>query len=425
MNLAERSKKSIWHPFTQMQIADDPIAIVRGKGSYLYDENGKAYLDAVSSWWVTNHGHAHPHIAQKVSEQVAHLEHSMLAGFTHEPAIELAERVLNHLPEGQSKVFFSDNGSTAVEVAIKMAVQYWHNQGQDRTEILAFEDAYHGDTFGAMSAAGPSAFNRPFQPYLFTVQHLPVPIQNAEDHFLQVLEKALQSGRVACFIYEPLVLGAGGMFMYAPELLNKAIAMCKAYQVLCIADEVMTGFGRTGKWFASDYCENKPDIICLSKGLTGGTLPMALTTCTETVYKAFLSDDRFKTFFHGHSFTGNPVGCAAALASMDLMEKQETWERIDAVCQLHSEQVGRFEKLAAVSNVRHRGTLFALDVNTGGETSYFNDLRDWLYRQFIDRGILLRPLGNTLYIMAPYSTTKEQMMEVYQAMEQVLEQVKV
>src|SRR6195952_4240501 len=316
MGLSERDLDVIWHPYTQMKTALPHVPIVRGEGACLYDEDGKRYIDAVSSWWVNIHGHANKYIAQKVAEQLLQLEHVIFAGFTHPTAVELAERLLAVLPSNQKKAFYSDNGSTAIEVAIKMCLQYWHNQGKTRTKMLAFTNAYHGDTFGAMAVSGRSAFTAAFDSLLFEVEFIDVP--NADNiESLKSLISNLKS-ELACFIFEPLVQGAGGMLMYEAEHLNTLMAHCRKENILLIADEVFTGFGRTGKRFACDHVTEQPDIMCFSKGLTGGTMALGLTTCTQIIFNAFLSDDRLKTLFHGHSFTANPVACAAALASMDL-----------------------------------------------------------------------------------------------------------
>src|SRR5471030_3228854 len=329
MSLVERDLNVIWHPYTQMKNALPPLAIVRGEGTCLYDEDGKKYIDAVSSWWVNIHGHAHPYIAKKVAEQLQKLEHVIFAGFTHEGAVELAERLLEILPDNQQKVFYSDDGSTAVEVAIKMCLQYWHNQGQTRTKILAFKNAYHGDTFGAMAVSGRSAFTAAFDSLLFEVEFIDLPDESNIENLKSQISNL--KSFLACFIFEPMVQGAGGMLMYEANFLNELMAHCRKENVLLIADEVFTGFGRTGKRFACDHLTEQPDIMCFSKGLTGGTMAMGLTTCTQEIYNAFLSEDKMKTLFHGHSYTANPVTCAAALASMDLFLDDATMENIKRI----------------------------------------------------------------------------------------------
>ena len=421
-NLAERDRAVIWHPFTQMQTAPLPVPIVRGEGSVLYGADGREYLDMISSWWVNLHGHAHPHIAQRVSEQLNTLEHVIFAGFTHQPAVELAERLLAILPPNQAKVFYSDNGSTAVEVALKMAFQYWHNIGQPRRKVVALENAYHGDTFGAMAVGGRSAFSAPFAPFLFDVDFLPAPVAGQEQPVLE-RAKELFSGDVAAFIVEPLVQGSGGMIMYEPETLDALISLARQYGVLIIADEVMTGFGRTGKLFASDYLREKADMMCLSKGLTGGTMALGVTTCTQTIYDAFLSTDKMRTLFHGHSFTANPLACAAALASMDLLLSAETQAGIQRIAQNHATFAQRLATYPTVGNIRQRGTLLAFDLLVGEETSYFNTIRDVAYNFLTERGVLMRPLGNVLYLMPPYCTTDEQLDYTYQQIIDLLQTI--
>ena len=422
-DLPERDQAVVWHPFTQMQTAPLPIPIVRGEGSVLYDADGREYLDMISSWWVNLHGHAHPHIARRVSEQLNTLEHVIFAGFTHQPAVELAERLLSILPQNQAKVFYSDNGSTAVEVALKMAFQYWHNLGRPRQKVVALENAYHGDTFGAMAVSGRSAFTAPFTPFLFDVEYLPVPEAGQETVVLQRAAE-LFTDDVAAFIAEPLVQGAGGMVMYESALLDQLVQMARRNDTLIIADEVMTGFGRTGRLFASDHLEQKPDLMCLSKGLTGGTMALGVTTCTQAIYDAFLSDDRFRTLFHGHSFTANPLACAAALASMDLLLSNETQTNIRRVAERHREFSLRLADYANATNIRQRGTLLAFDLVATGQAGYFSTIRDRAYTFLLERGVLMRPLGNVLYLMPPYCTTDAQLSYAYEQVEELLTIIK-
>lgn len=419
MSLQEKDKQYIWHPFTQMQTAPLSIPIVKGEGAYIYTQDGKKILDAVSSWWTNIHGHSHPYIANAVHEQFNTLEHVIFAGFTHPKAVELAERIIGKLPY-LNKVFFSDNGSTAVEVSIKMAFQYWYNKKENKTKIIAFNDAYHGDTFGAMSVGGRNTFNTPFDPFLFDVEFIDVPTPGNEERVKQQLEEKVKNDDVAAFIFEPLVQGSAGMVMYSPEILNELIGICKSHDVLAIADEVMTGFGRTGKFFAADYINNKPDIIALSKGLTGGTMPLGLSVCSNKIYNEFLSNDHSKTFFHGHSFTGHPLACAAACASMDLMEKSETWQQIEMIVDEHQKFAKKITTHPRFKNVRQQGTILAMEFNTDNSTSYFNNFRDTLYNYFLDKNILLRPLGNVLYILPPYCITKENLNRIYNAIEEFL-----
>ena len=418
MNLSERDRNLIWHPFTQQQTASLNIAIVRGNGVLLYDENGNEYIDAVSSWWTNLFGHSNPQIAEAIKKQVNVLEHVIFAGFTHQPAVELSEKLLKLLPENQSKVFFSDNGSTCVEVAIKMAIQYWYNQQIEKTTIIAFKNAYHGDTFGAMSVGARGVFNKPFEPYLFHVEFIDLPTDENFNQVLVEFERIIQTQKVAAFIFEPLIQGSAGMLMYKAEYLDKLIETARQYEVICIADEVMTGFGRTGKVFATDYLQHKPDIYCLSKGITGGFLPLGITTCTLRIYEAFLSSDKLKTFFHGHSYTGNPIVCAAANASLELMNDAQLM--INDLVEWQTEFLFKLNENSKIKNVRQTGTVVAFDVKTNEDANYFNNLRDFLYEQFIKQGVLLRPLGNTVYILPPYIITKQQLQKVYMVVDDVL-----
>ena len=418
MSLADRDLKVIWHPYTQMKTALPPVPIVRGEGACLYDEDGKCYIDAVSSWWVNIHGHAHPYIAQKVAEQLNKLEHVIFAGFTHPAAVELAERLLKLLPQNQQKAFYSDNGSTAVEVAIKMCLQYWHNQDNQRTKILAFKNAYHGDTFGAMAVSGRSAFTAAFEDMLFKVEFIALPhVSNIE-----ILKSQISDfkSELACFIFEPLVQGASGMLMYEAEYLGQLMAHCRQEGVLMIADEVFTGFGRTGKAFACDHLSTDPDIMCFSKGLTGGTMALGLTTCTQQIFDAFLSDDRLKTLFHGHSYTANPVACSAGLASMDLFIDPATQKNIDRIANAHRQFALRIKEYSRIKTTRQTGTILAIEWETGSDTTYFSSLRDTLYKYFLDAGIILRPLGNIIYILPPYCITDDQLNYIYSKIESAL-----
>ncbi|HEY0273808.1 MAG TPA: adenosylmethionine--8-amino-7-oxononanoate transaminase [Chitinophaga sp.] len=417
--LSARDQRVIWHPYTQMETAPAPIGMVRGEGALLFDEAGQEYIDATSSWWVNIHGHAHPHIAEKIAEQARLLPHSIFAGYTHAPAVTLAERLLPILPGRQERVFYSDNGSTAVEVAMKMAIQYFGNKGTPRKKLLAFEGAYHGDTFGAMSVSARSVFTRAFDQYLFDVTFIPLPTAAN----IQALVAQVQNtgSHVAAFIFEPLLLGSGGMLMYDAGLFDQLLQACKAQGILLIADEIMTGFGRTGRNFAMENVSTAPDIICLSKGLTGGSMALGVTTCTQAIFEAFLSQDKLKTLFHGHSFTANPIACAAALASLDLF--------LDPACAAHRARVA--EKHAAfaqvlhgrphVKNVRQTGTILAFEIITNNVDGYTNQLADHLHRFFRAKRVMLRPLGNTLYILAPYVITDEQLDRVYAVILECLE----
>ena len=419
MNLQERDRAVNWHPYTQMKTAEDAIPIVKGSGIYLYDEDGKKYIDAVASWWVTLHGHANPYIAQRVSEQLNTLEQVIFAGFTHEPAIKLSENLLKLLPENQEKVFYSDNGSTAVEVALKMCIQFWHNQGKEKTKILAFKEAYHGDTFGAMSVSGRSVWTKPFGEMLFEVIFIDPPTSENIKDLKSIIKNHAEE--IACFIYEPLIQGAAGMLMHKAEDLSELMKFCRENGILMIQDEVFTGFGRTGKLFAANYLSEKPDIMCFSKGLTGGTMPMGITTSSQQIFDAFLSDDKYKTLFHGHSFTANPLACTAALASMDLLLKEETLEKINAISQKHFNFSQVLKNHPKVENVRQTGTIIAWEIKNDEKTSYFNEIGKVLYHEFLERGIIMRPLGNVMYLVPPYCITPEELDFVYRNILEVLD----
>ena len=426
MNLSERDQQVIWHPYTQMLLAEPPVAIAMGEGVYLFDDAGKKYIDAISSWWVNLHGHAHPYIAQKVSEQLKNLEHVIFAGFTHEPAVGLAERLLAILPSNQSKIFYSDNGSTAVEVAIKMSVQYWRNEGFAKNKIIAFDQAYHGDTFGSMSISGRSKFTQAFSNLLFDVIHIPFPAKEKVQDTIAALKLHIdrQQSSIAAFIFEPLVLGAGGMLMYDARVLDQLMQCCIDNGIITIADEVMTGFGRTGKLFASEYLTCQPDIICLSKGITGGTMPLGVTSCAANIYASFLSDDREKTFYHGHSYTANPVACAAAIASHDLLVKDECRHSIQRISTRHIGFIKKNLGHPNLKNIRSTGTILAMDFETPEPNSYFHSLRDRIYHFFLENGIILRPLGNTVYVMPPYCIADDELNYVYDTIERCADRLK-
>lgn len=409
--LQQQDQELIWHPYTPQNASSIQIPIISGKGSLLVDENGNSYIDAISSWWVTIHGHAHPYIADRIHQQALQLEQVIFAGFTHKPAVELAERLLKILPGEFSKVFYSDNGSTAVEVAIKMAVQYWYNQGTfERKKILAFRNSYHGDTFGAMSLSERGVFTVAFQNYLFDVQFIDTPNEENLSSIFASLESEVDE--IACFIYEPLLQGAGGMKMYEAKHLDSLLKFLKTRNVVCIADEVMTGFGRTGRFFAGEYLTEKADIICLSKGLTGGTMAMSITACNQKIYQAFVSDDRLKTFFHGHSFTANPIACAASLASLDLLLHDSSLTNITAIGKHHEQFLKSLQAFPIVKNARVLGTILAFEIDTGKD-EYLNTIGKVLGAEALSAGIFLRPLGNTVYIMPPYCITQEEIESVY------------
>jgi adenosylmethionine-8-amino-7-oxononanoate aminotransferase len=397
------------------------LPVVRGEGVWLYTEDGRKILDGISSWWVNLHGHAHPYIAAAIAKQAQTLEHVIFAGFTHPGAIQLAERLLPLLPGKQELLFFSDNGSTAVEVALKMALQYWYNQQKPRYKIIALEGAYHGDTFGAMSVGERGGFNKPFEDHLFEVAFIPFPEKGKEADTIDAFRDILEGEAVAAFIFEPLVQGSAGMRMYEPEVLNTLIKLAHAAGVLCIADEVMTGFGRTGALFACNYLQEAPDLVCLSKGITGGFMPLGVTACTEVVASVFREADPGKTFYHGHSYTANPLSCAAALASLELLMAEGCKTQLRMISEQHLVFMGKIRQHAAVREVRSRGTILAVELKTAEGTSYHNSRRNELYQYFLERNILLRPLGNVLYLMPPYVISRQELQQVYTAVEGMLD----
>lgn len=421
MTLTEKDSQYIWHPYTQHKTAQLPIAITRGEGALLWDENDKEYIDAIASWWVNPFGHSNRFIADRIYKQLTTLEHVLFGGFTHEPAIQVAEKLMEMLPKNQQKIFFSDNGSTSVEVAIKVALQYFYNKGEKRTTIIAFEDAFHGDTFAAMAASGISFYTQAFQGMFIDVVRIPVPVKGKEQLSFDILKNVIQKHNCAAFIFEPLVLGAAGMVMYEAEALDELITICQDNRVLTIADEVMTGFGKTGRTFAMDYTQQKPDMMCLSKALTAGTIPMAITTFTQELFDAFYDEDINKALFHGHTFTGNPTGCAAALASFELLQTQEMQDNMVRINKNHLAFQEYIKKHPKVTATRVLGTIFALDIKKEGEETYYGTMRTKLYNFFIENGVILRPVGNIVYILPPYIMSDTQLQKVYKVVEKALE----
>ncbi|MVZ66637.1 adenosylmethionine--8-amino-7-oxononanoate transaminase [Sphingobacterium sp. DK4209] len=416
--LIARDRQVNWHPYSQMKTTTH-IPILSGKGSYLFDAEGNRYIDAVSSWWVTLHGHAHPYIADKVYEQLQCLEQVIFAGFTHQPAITLSERLLELLPANQTKVFYSDNGSTAVEVALKMCIQFAHQSGKKKNKILAFKDGYHGDTFGAMSVSERGVWTAPFQDLLFEVIFIDTPNSSNLEELYTLIDQ--HASELACFIYEPLVQGAGGMLMHTVDALSQLMRHCRNRGVILIQDEVFVGFGRTGTLFAADQLSEQPDVMCFSKGLTGGTMPLGVTTCREEIYQAFYADEKMKAFFHGHSFTASPIACAASLASLDLLLQVETLEAIQRIVGQHTAFAEKVRTVPIIEEVRQCGTILAMDWRVGG-TSYFNNMQEQLYKKFLAERILMRPLGNTVYIVPPYCISEEDLNDVYDAILKIAEQ---
>lgn len=423
-DLINLDRKNIWHPFTPLQDASEIPLITEARGVHLVTADGKKILDAVSSWWVNLHGHAHPRIARAISEQAARLEHVIFAGFTHEPAVRLSQNLLGILPQGHQKIFFSDDGSTAVEVGLKIAFQYWHNIGARKQKVIAIQGAYHGDTFGSMSVAERGMFTEPYHSFLFDTTFIDFPTPANEDAVVKHFKSLIDRQDVAAFIFEPLVQGAAGMRMYSPVVLDTLITYAQQQGVICIGDEVFTGFGRTGRMLASDYLKHKPDIIAVSKGITGGFLPLGVTSCSEKIISAFDSSDLKKTFFHGHSYTANPLACAAANASFDLLMEPECQENIRRIANRHQEFAKSLADDPNVFEARSRGTILAIELKTAEGSVYANPLRKRIYPFFMERGILLRPLGNVIYVLPPYVIANEELGTVYSAITEFLDHLK-
>ena len=421
MTLQQRDKKHLWHPLTQHKLHPETIAITKAKGCVLTDEGGNEYIDAIASWYTCMYGHCNDYITSRVSTQMQQLDQVVFSGFTHEPAIKLSEALIGILPENQNKIFFSDNGSTAVEIGIKMALQYHFNNNEKRNTLIAFEDGFHGDTFGAMSVSGLSVYNGPFKDFFLNVERIPVPNGKNHDAILNTLQSIVSNNKVAGFVYEPLVQGAAAMKIHDANDLNKILEFCKNHNIITVADEVMTGFGKTGKHFASLYMENKPDIMCLSKALTGGLLPMALTTCSQNIYDAFYSDDISKGLFHGHTYSANPLACTAALASIELLQSDAIQKNIQRVINAHKTFNNRIKTHPKVKSTRQLGVIFALDLNIKMER--YGNLRDKLFNFFMGNGVFLRPLGSTIYIQAPYVISDEQLQKVYLVIEEALDTI--
>jgi len=399
MNLRQRDKKYLWHPLTQHKIHPEALPIIKAKGALLYAEDGKTYIDGIASWYTSMFGHCNDYILNKVQAQMQQLDQIVFAGFTHEPAISLSEELIAILPNNQKKIFFSDNGSTANEVGIKMALQYHFNKGQKRNTIIAFEDGFHGDTFGAMSASGLSVYNGPFEDFFIDVKRIPTPNAQNIDAVLEALKNSIKNNKVAAFIYEPLVQGANAMHMFEAKYLNEILKICKEHQIITIADEVMTGFGKTGSHFASDFIEEKPDIISLSKALTAGFVPMAITSCTQEIYNTFLDDSIGKAFFHAHTYSANPIACSAALASIELLKTREIQDSIQQIIKAHQQFNDRIKN------------------HPKGKKRYE------IFNHFMQKGVFLRPLGNTIYILTPYIIKTAELNTIYESIVSLLESI--
>lgn len=421
-------QSKIWHPFTQHGLEEPIINIKNAKDEFLYTKNGETIIDGISSWWVNTHGHSHPDIIKAISTQTEKLQQVIFAGFTHDPAEELAKKLNEILPSKLEYSFFSDSGSTAVEVALKMAVGFWHNKGfKDRTKIVAFEKSYHGDTFGGMSSGGRGIFNQPYKNMLFDVVHLPFPEKNNEEITIKAYEYLLkkEASNIAAIVLEPLILGSGGMLMYEPFVLDELYRLSKEYDVIFILDEIMTGWGRTGTMFAYEQTNIVPDIICLSKGLTGGTLPLAVTLSTREIYEAFYSKNKADMFFHSSSYTANPIACAAAVANLKIWGVNagaDIINKIKSINEYHLKKKEDFQRIGIVKNPRVLGSIFAFDIKVEQE-GYLSDVATYLYKYYIQNGVLLRPLGNTVYIMPPYCISAESLDKIYATIEASLRDI--
>ncbi|KAA1245264.1 adenosylmethionine--8-amino-7-oxononanoate transaminase [Aquimarina sp. RZ0] len=421
MTLQERDKKHLWHPLTQHKVYPDALAIVKATGALLFDDQGREYIDGIASWYTAVYGHCNPYILEKVAAQMQQLDQIVFAGFTHEPAIKLSEELIKILPDTHEKIFFSDNGSTANEVGIKMALQYHFNKGEKRNTIIAFEDGFHGDTFGAMSASGLSVYNGPFEDFFIDVQRIPTPDIDTIEIVLERLQRIIRDYNVAAFIYEPLVQGANAMHMFEAEYLNEILKICSANNIVTIADEVMTGFGKTGKNFASEYIETKPDIISMSKALTAGFVPMAVTSCTQDIYNAFLDDSVGKAFFHAHTYSANPIACSVAIAGIELLKSAEIQNNIQRIIQSHKDFDAKIKSHSKIKTTRQKGVIYALDLDI--EMDRYGKKRYEIFDHFMEHGVCLRPLGKTIYILPPYVITEEQLDKIYESIVALLEVV--
>jgi len=404
----------IWHPFTQHGLQQEMTPVSGARGAWLKTRDGGLILDAISSWWVVTHGHCHPRIIGAIEEQARRLDQVIFAGFTHAPAEMLARSLMEVAPQGLGYVFFSDSGSTAVEVALKMALGYFRNNGEERRRIVALDHGYHGDTIGGMSVGARGVFTAAYEPLLFEVERIPFPVPGNEQATIDAFDAACANEPTAALIVEPLILGAGGMLIYDAAVLRELKHVAERYGALLIADEVMTGWGRTGALFACDKAGIAPDILCLAKGITGGSLPLAVTLCTPAIFEAHRSSDRSKTFFHSSSYTANPIACAAAVANLDIWQTEPIGERIEALGKAQEERLQRLQGDDAFTNVRQIGTIAALDLKVE-DAGYLAEAGPRLTRFFLDRGVLLRPLGNTIYVMPPYCTTPVELDLVYDA----------
>lgn len=404
----------IWHPFTQHALRPSFPQAVRAEGAYLFTADNQRIVDAISSWWVITHGHRHPLIVEAIKAQADMLDQVIFAEFTHEAAERVAAKLLALVPQGLDHVFFSDSGSTSVEVALKMALGFWRHIGESRRRIVVLEHSYHGDTIGTMSVGARGPFTDPYEPFLFEVERIPFPAAARESVTLEAFEALCRASNPAALIVEPLVLGAGGMLMYSPGVLAELRRICGAYGVLFIADEVMTGWGRTGTLSACELAGVRPDIACYSKGLTGGALPLAVTLCRRDIFEAHYSTDRRRTFFHSSSFTANPIACAAAVANLEIWESEPVRERIATLMERQARCLGPFRDDPRFENVRQTGTITAMDLKTA-DAGYLAEMGPRLHAFFRERQVLLRPLGNTIYVLPPYCVTEDDLSIIYDA----------
>ncbi len=412
--LLAQDAQFIWHPLTQHKTAMPPLAIARAAGNYLYDFDDNPYFDAISSWYTCSYGHANPALTRAIKKQVDQLHHVVFAGMTHQPAVELSQKLLQILPDNQAKLFFSENGSTSVEIALKMAFQYHFNRGEKRLAVVALEGGFHGDTFGAMSASGLSVYNGPFEDLLIDVVRIPAPTVDNVDTVLQQIDDIIASQQVASFIYEPLVQGAAAMQLNDATSLCRVIRRFRESGTIIIADEVMTGFGKTGTYFASDQIGNKPDVICLSKALTGGIMPMAITSCSLDIYDAFYDDETSRGFFHGHTYSGNPLGCAVASAAIDQLVGAPMQASIQRITTLNAVFAQQLKSHPMVNDVRCCGVILAFDLAV--EMQRYGNERNAIFQWFWQQGVFLRPLGKTIYIVPPFTTTTTQLSDLHQVL---------
>ena len=414
-------KKYVWHPFTQHQTAEKPLHIVISKGIYLIDEKGEKYIDCNSSWWVNIHGHNYPPLMKAIKKQIKKIDHIIFADATHTPAIQLAEQICGLLPNEFQKVFYSDNGSTSVEVAVKMALQYWSNIGTPKTDAIALKGSYHGDTFGAMSLGERNYFNKPFEPLFFDVHYLDFPTTENENRILVEAEEKCKTGKIAFIIVEPLVQGAAGMRIYSKIFLNELVRIARKNNVLVIFDEVMTGWGRLGTWFALNQLEENPDFICLSKGLTGGIFPLGVTVTSDRIYNAFLSRETKHAFLHGHSFTANPIACSVAIKNIALLKDPKVWKQIHSIDKQLKQFVKKHESNPKIQSIRSIGTILAFELKEFGEKDYFSKNNHLYYKKLRKEKLFIRPLGNTIYLNPPYCIHKKELEYIFKTFETIFE----